>query len=308
MKNRDLNDLIEAYLDGRLSANEAAKLSRLIEGSADARARYWEAATIHGLLEQALQQVSLKAAMGQTGSASAGFSRPFQWPALTAAAAGLVFGMFGATMVWAYAVPSAKGLAREKVNLFSESFEEEGMPLSRRFPTRAGEWFGDMRSAPPELGIEPFRGDRMIELTPVSTRKFAYARRIIDLADQPPPEAGQTRHLEVVAAFAAADPAIPTQYQIRLAAFHQPPSDVRPIWNDEAALFDTVLQHTGRNVVTEPGEQGWKKIRVMLEVPPGTRSLVISLAAANADPSQPASEHYLDAVRAGLVLTRTLEG
>lgn len=307
MKNEDLDDLIDACLDGRLSEADAAKISELIENSADARARYWELASVHGLLEQALQQVSLQAAIGQPGPASAGFSRLFQWRALTAAAAGLVFGMFSASMVWAYAVPLVKGPAHETVDLFLESFEEEVVQPGRGFPTHSGEWSGDMTLAPRVPGVEPFEGDRMIKLTPVTTRKFAYARRIIDLGEQPAAVPGQTRQLEVVAAFAARDSTIPARYQIRLAAFSQSPSEVRPIWNDEAVLFDTVLQQTGRNVVTEPGELGWRKIRATLEVPPGARSLVISLAAAQADASQPAEEHYLDAVRARLILTRTVE-
>ncbi|MEZ5301438.1 MAG: hypothetical protein R3F11_12425 [Verrucomicrobiales bacterium] len=129
------------------------------------------------------------------------------------------------------------------------------------------------------IGIEPFDGGRVIELTPVATRKYAYARRIIDLADHPPAVPGQTRQLEVTAAFAARDLANSAQYQIRLKRLQPTPAEVRPIWNDESILFDTVLQHTGRNVAIEPGEQGWNEIRATLEVPPDTRSLVISLGA-----------------------------
>ncbi|MEZ5301437.1 MAG: hypothetical protein R3F11_12420 [Verrucomicrobiales bacterium] len=95
MRNGELDDLIDACLDGRLSEAEAAKLSELIEGSADARARYWEMASVHGLLEQALQQASLKAAIGQSSPAPAGFARFLQWRALPPAAAETAIGMLG---------------------------------------------------------------------------------------------------------------------------------------------------------------------------------------------------------------------
>ena len=91
-------------------------------------------------------------------------------------------------------------------------------------------------------------------------------------------------------------------FQIRLAAFSQVPHEVRPIWNDSEVLFDQVLQHVGRNHITKPGQDSeWHKLGASIEIPPGTRSVVISLGAGMVDSNADKSNHYLDDVRVSLV-------
>lgn len=110
--------------------------------------------------------------------------------------------------------------------------------------------------------------------------------------------------VEVEASFATSNPKESSAFQIRLGLFSQEPEAVRPIWNDHELLFDTVLGHVGRNYTTEPGEQtGWHKLRANIEVPPGTRSIVISLGAGDDEPSPTTSDHFVDAVRVRLVDT-----
>lgn len=65
MNAKELDDLIERCLEGQLSQAEAERLSALLVESHEARARYWETASVHGLLEQVLQQASLRAVSGQ---------------------------------------------------------------------------------------------------------------------------------------------------------------------------------------------------------------------------------------------------
>jgi len=89
-----------------------------------------------------------------------------------------------------------------------------------------------------------------------------------------------------------------------LGLFSQEPEAVRPIWNDHELLFDTVLGHVGRNYTTAPGDQtGWRTLRATIEVPPRTRSIVISLGAGNDKPGPTTSDHFVDAVRVRLVDT-----
>jgi hypothetical protein len=110
--------------------------------------------------------------------------------------------------------------------------------------------------------------------------------------------------VEVTAAFNTAGEARPLHYQIRLAAFSQEPGEVRRIWNHEPVLFDTVLQHVGRNVITGVDQRGWQTVQASMELPPGSRSVVISLAASAADDVQPPGSHYLDHVRVRFVLAQ----
>ena len=63
--NSELDALINACLDGRMSEAEADRLNQWIEESSEARHRYWELASVHGMIEQSMQSASLKAATGE---------------------------------------------------------------------------------------------------------------------------------------------------------------------------------------------------------------------------------------------------
>jgi hypothetical protein len=305
MKPHEVDQLIEDCLEGRLSEAEAARLSALLQESAEARARYWETALVHGLLENSLQQASLRVITGQVSPESARVVRWFQWRSLAAAAAGLMFGILAASMVWAYAMPSATRSIKQTVEIFSEGFENSQETPARGFPKRANVWSGDM--SPPsraEAGVEPVEGKGMMRLIPKPPRRLSYAWRIVDLADYPALAHAELRRLEVSASFNTPSPLRPSRYQVRLAALSQEPAAVRDIWNNEPVLFDTVLQHIGRNLLTEPDDPGWKTVQASLEIPPGTRSIVISLAAGESDPDYPPGNHYLDDVHARFVITQ----
>lgn len=306
MKPDDLDASIDACLEGRLSETEAERLGALLEESAGARARYWELASIHGLLEQSLQNASLNLVTGKAPAALPVRSGIFARKPIAAAAAGLVAGIFGATMVWAYTGSMSRSEIREEV-LF-ESFEGEAPEaLIARFPDRAGEWFGNVTTAqPPGEGRDAVRGDSVGRWTPVPTRRFAYAWHIIDLAEIPSLTEGDSRQLEVVASFASDRSSGPVHYQIRLAAFSEAPEKVRPLWNDEDRLYDTVLQHVGRNHKADLPSGDWKKLYARLDIPPGARSLVISLGVAGTNGALSGRDHFVDAVRARIISSREI--
>ena len=295
MKTEELDHLIHHCLEGCLSESEAARLSALLEQSAEARERYWATASVHGLLEDSLQQASLRVISGQETRAQNPVVRWFPWRPLTAAAAGIVFGILSASMVWAYAVPLAERLTHESFPALTDRLEEAARSPVRGFPRQANVWTG-------ELFASPDRGEGMIRLKPNAARRLGYVWRIIDLAEQDLPVSGKSCSLEVLASFAAPDLAPESRYQIRLAAFSEAPAEVRAIWNNEPLLFDSVLQHIGRNVHTAAGDTAWHEVRATLEIPPGTRSLVICLGAGHSDPARPTQGHYLDAVHARFVV------
>ncbi|MEN8715383.1 MAG: hypothetical protein ABF384_10790 [Verrucomicrobiales bacterium] len=298
----ELDRLIGACLEGQLTAAEAEKLNTLIEGSGEARRRYWELALVHGMLEQGLQAASVKAAAGEqpaVARARQGFI--LKWPSLTAAAAGVVLGVFSASLVWAYKDSPPGRVMREEI-LF-ESFEgDDARTLVPAFPDRAGEWFGDLTvGVLLKNGLEPERGESVARFIPVSTRKYSYAQYILDLEDLAPSQIEDFSQLEVKASFSSDQTSAPTRYQIRLAAFAQPPEEVRAIWIRESLLFDTVLQHTARNYLASPEREGWKKLASRIDPPSGTRSVVISLGVAEQGGAPPSGDHHLDAVRVRLI-------
>lgn len=304
---RELDALIDACLDGRLSEEEAERLSTLIEVSGEARDRYWELALVHGMLEQGLQRASIKAATGEVPAATKVTQGSFfRWPRLTAAAAGILIGIFSASVVRAYKEPLGKRSHREMTELLFESFEDPSVSYSARFPGRAGVWHGELSVIKAEEEIEAMRGNYVAKVSPVPDRKFSYARRIMDLSELPEAEEGKLREIEVQASFLGSNPDQPSQFQIRLGVFSEAPEDVRPIWNNEAVLFDRVLLHVGENHTTGPDEAGWHKMRTSVEIPPHARSLVVSLAVADAGENPARTDHYLDAIRFRLIESSVL--
>jgi hypothetical protein len=306
-KDPELDGLIDACLDGRLSEEEAEKLSTLIEVSGEARDRYWELALVHGMLEQGLQTASIKAATGEEPAVTKVTpGRFFPWPRLTAAAASILIGIFSASVVWAYKAPLGKRSLRETTEFHFESFEDPSVSYSARFPRDPGVWHGELSVIQAPEGIEAMRGSHVARVSPVSERKFSYARRIVDLSELPEAEEGKLREIEVQASFLGSNPDQPSQFQIRLGVFSEEPEAVRSIWNNEAVLFDRILLHVGENHTTGPDEAGWHKMRTAVEIPPHARSLVVSLAVADAGENPARTDHYLDAIRFRLIESSVL--
>jgi len=302
INNGELDALIDACLDGRLSDAEAERLSQWIEESSEARERYWELASVHGLIEQSVQAASVKAATGEEMAQPLQAEGPARRPRINAVAAGMVIGILSASLGWAYAIPLVNQTRRESTEIVFEDFEDPEMKLLGRFPTSANRWFGRILSVPGKDGITTVSGTRVGQFNTWPKTKLAYARYLIDLDEHPKPAEEHVRTVEVEASFFTSNPQEPSVFQIRLGAFSQEPEAVRPIWNDHETLFETVLQHVGRNYITEPGEQtGWHKLRAAIEIPTGTRSVVISLGAGNDEPGATTSEHFVDAVRVQLV-------
>lgn len=298
----ELDALIGDCLDGCLSEADASRLSQWIEESSEARQRYWELASVHGMIEQSMQSASLKAATGKEFVTPLKTDERFRWSRMSSTAAGILIGIFSASMVWAYAVPLGSQTQRESKEIVFESFEDPAMKLSGRFPAKTNQWFGGVLSVAGEGGMPAVAGTRVGQFKTSTKSKFTYARYLIDLDEHPKAGKDRVRSVEVEASFFTSNPQESSVFQIRLGAFSQEPGAIRPIWNDHDLLFDTVLQHVGQNYITVPGEQtGWHKLRATIEIPPGTRSVVVSLGAGNEEPAVATSDHFVDAVRVHLV-------
>jgi hypothetical protein len=301
-KQRELDDLLNKYLDGSLSEVDARALSTQIEESAEVRERYWELASIHGMVEQTMQTASLQAT---TGRESAEPERRPRVPGLSrikTGIAGLAIGVFSASVVWAFNLPQDKKSNQEVREIVTESFEDPDTEFKGRFPSEAGKWFGEISSISADEAILSASGVRVAQFIDNPKAKFTYARYLVDLDEYAKPGQNQSRSVRVEASFFASNRDESSVFQIRLAAFSQEPQEVRPIWNDQEVLFDQVLQHVGRNHITKPGQKpDWQRLEASIEIPPGTRSLVISLGAGMVDPNADKSNHYLDDIRVSLV-------
>jgi len=119
-----------------------------LEQSAEARApATGKAASIHGLLQSTpFQNESLRVVTGQALPTIPRSNRWIAWRPLTAAAAGVVFGMFCTSMVFGFVVQH--GVEKKTpLAVFAPGFEDAQMPLARDFPARFGALGGAMRGA-----------------------------------------------------------------------------------------------------------------------------------------------------------------
>ncbi len=298
----DLDDVLNKYLDGSLTEGEALALSNQIEESSEVRERYWELASIHGMVEQTMQSASLQATTGRESAEPERRPRVSGLSRIKTGIAGLAIGVFSVSVVWAFNLPQDKKSDQEVREIVSESFEDPGKEFKSRFPSEAGKWFGEISSISADEAISSASGVRVAQFIDNPKVKFSYARYLVDLDEYAKPGQNQSRSVRVEASFFASNPDESSVFQIRLAAFSQEPQEVRPIWNDQEVLFDQVLQHVGRNHITKPGQKpDWQRLEASIEIPPETRSLVISLGAGMVDPNADKSNHYLDDVRVSLV-------
>jgi hypothetical protein len=290
-------ELMRLYLEGVASLEETQELESLIVKDASVRQDFLR----YTHLDSALAGVRRSQPSVVVPRRSVWLS----WRPLTAAAAGIVFGMFCTSVVFAYAVPRIRMDRHRVVPLFNERFEDVKAVFGRGFPNDADGWSGDFDAVVSTDGaISPKEGQHMARLAPIAGRKFCAAERIVDLAKFPLTSSTESRMVEVTASFHGIDSEWPDRNQIRLAAFAEAPKDVKAIWNSDSRL-DQVLQHLGRTVTVKPGEHGWQTLKVSMEIPTGARSLVIHLGAGVADDAGPKTLHYIDDVRAQFVITET---
>ncbi len=301
-KERELDDLLNRYMDGNLSEVDARALSTQIEESAEVRERYWELASIHGMVEQTMQTASLQATTGRESAEQEKRPRASGLSRIKTGIAGLAIGVFSASVVWAFKLPQDNQPQPKIEEIVSESFENPEQNFKRRFPYEAGKWYGEISSISADQGISSVSGVRVAQFLDNPKAKFAYARYLIDLESYTEVCPTHTRSLRVDTSFFASNMDQSSVFQIRLAAFSQAPQDIGPIWNDREVLFDQVLQHVGRNHITKPGQDSqWHKLSASIDIPPGTRSVVISLGAGMVDSNADKSNHYLDDIRVSLV-------
>ena len=302
--NSELDALINACLDGRMSEAEAERLSLWLKESSEARQRYWELASVHGMIEQSMQSASLKAATGEEFVTPVRTEERFRWSRISSTAAGILIGIFSASMVWAYAVPLVNRANRESKEIVFESFEDPEMKPSGRFPTNANQWFGKMLSVPGEVVMPAVEGTRVGKFENVPKHRLTYARYVVDLDEHAEPSDKHTRSIEVSGSFFSPDLDPTSVFRIDVAAFGEAPEAVHPVWIDREHFDDVVLQQVGRNYSPELSDQPtWHEVKVTMEIPPETRSVVVSLGAGKRAPGGASSDRYLDAVRVNLVDT-----
>jgi hypothetical protein len=226
-----------------------------------------------------------------------------QWrPLATAAAAGLVLGLFCASVAWAMVVPR-KPAAPVVIPILTESFESPKTPFTVGFPSRTGVWGGDQAQV---AGSAPNRrlldGDFVLSLESSPDHNLGFLQQIIDVSSLPQAGEGEMRVVEVIASFHAGQPGERERYTLRIASFKEAPENIRSLWEGVTWRdMDRISLTFSKTGLTAPVDaEGWQTLSAIVEVPAGARSVVISLAAGRFERKAPKTPHYVDDVRAEL--------
>ena len=150
------DDLIQRLLEGNASPEDAAALSHLIETNGAVRTRYLDFAELHASL---MGDENLRSPEFVPFTSSTQTWNWFSWRPLTAAAAGIVFGMLCTSAVFAYVAPSLGKV----VTLLEEGFESGPAPEITGVPREIGRWSGDFTEIVGEQErVKPETGSKML--------------------------------------------------------------------------------------------------------------------------------------------------
>jgi hypothetical protein len=227
-------------------------------------------------------------------------ARWFAWRPLTAAAAGIVFGMLCTSVLFGYVAQRA--VQRIPIPVFDPGFE--GLkPLDKGLPHGPDEW--GARSAlivSAEKGVQPLAGKQMLRLQPALLGKldeklYAHAYQVIDLRSLPTEVTSAGRKVQVTASFCKATDGLNPRNCIRLFALNESPDSVTDNFWSKEENEDIVAM--AQRFETKAVKSGWHPVSVEMPLPPSAQSLII-IFSANC-PKQDAAASYLDDVQVSLL-------
>jgi len=291
MMNREIElESVRRYLDGTATREETDALEARILTDAAFRGEFLRYAHLDAALAGNRQSRVPFGTARKTG-------RWPQWRPLTAAAAGIVFGMLCTSVVFGYMVPQMT----KSVTLLREGFEDDGKPRAEGFPTSAEVWGGDAAvSVRSGDAVQAKEGERILRMEP--TRGDLSNRQHLIIA-LPPLREDEAPTVRVTASFHASDSEIRDRYLMRAATFSEAPGEIDPmwmhqLWGDES---NRALSAAAQARTFPPGAAEWQTMHLTIDVPPGSRVLVVSLWAATMDgrPERRAP-HYLDDIQVTL--------
>jgi hypothetical protein len=288
------NELIDALIEGDITEADFLRLEAELSVDPAARKAYFDRVALSQALVEEARAFPTKHATVVTPHRSVWL----QWRPLTAAAAGLVIGLFSASVVFGFVLQ--RGLEkRTPLALFEPSFEDAQMPLAKVFPGGPGQWCGDAAQiVAAENGVPPKEGKFMLRLEPLS-KGMPRIYQVLDLKSLPSGGDGESREIEISASFAAADVEASVRYVIRAFAVTEAAENLDGAWFDRR---DESIASAARGLDVLPGTKGWQTFSVRIQVPRAARSLVLFFGARTPDKSARTSPHYLDDVRV-LLLT-----
>ena len=293
--NPDSHDLIQRHMAGLLTDDEAAVLQTRLKADTDLRRLYLHYMNLDVALEaQAGSRdhvIDLLRAAPLTENKPAG--RWLSWRPLATAAAGMVIGLFSASLVFANFAARMPEVKRMPVPLANPGFESDLGDARGDAASQNGGWIGGIDGlAHGESEVEPVEGQSMLRVKPQGLKKNARIYQLIDLAEV---SREPIRELELSASFRSDTNAISHYYGVHLMAFDE--SVVVDHQLPLSELIEGSLAAANQNLKVKVGEEGWRKVTVRMEVPPSASRLIICLSARAIGKESPPANRYIDDVK-----------
>ena len=291
-------DLFERYLTDELSAQEKTALAQRLDSDPEFQA------TFVGYLEESQE---LRVMLSQSGAEeiidSPSFSmassprRRFQ-PVAAAAAVGLLLGGMMTSMVWAYAIPKVPVVSRIPVPLVDPGFEETATPVPAMAPRTLNQWVGDPSHvvSSGDSTVTPRQGRSMLRMEPVNDRRSSRIEQIVDVSHLVPDE-------DAVVEFSASffyDGVDSCPMWLLMQAFTM---DADEIIGTTGKLDDAASSSARRGVLLTEGMNHWKKRRLRMDLPAGTKTIVFSIVAGQLPETSAGAFRYIDGVEVRIVTT-----
>jgi hypothetical protein len=231
------------------------------------------------------------------------------WRPVTAAAAGLIFGMLCTSMVFGYIGTGP----RRTLPILDAGFEDMAAPQPLGVPRKFGQWSGDFAEiVGPQNGVTPHGGEKMWrflradnETTERSQRNYVgEAIYVIDLKPLRAAGAKSGTQIEISACFAQAQaaPSFRYHWNIKAAAFEGSVTEASTLWGNWNEASASLAK---REELAHPNGQ-WQRVSVTMQLPTNAAFLVFECAVVQQHPA--ISEgvatfpaHYLDDVRVRLL-------
>jgi hypothetical protein len=288
MKPSERNELIDALIEGDITEADFLRLEAEMSIDPVARKAYFDRVALTQALTEEAASASAMKAMPKMKLPPSWIS----WRPLTAAAAGLVIGLFSASLVFGFAGGFSEGMTRSDIAVVDADFERAEMKLEQGFPSGPQSWAADGAEVSSIKG-----GGKALRLLPRMEHPYSRAVQIVDVSQA---GAGRACSLELSARFMNSDLAHASRYKLRLIGFAETADALLPF---PLETSDEGLVSSSQVLDVPMGADGWHGVTTVMPLPPEVKTVVIWLGASTRPQPGPKVAHWVDDVRLQVLST-----
>ena len=306
--NTDWNELIHRYIAGQTTDEETRHLEASLKADDELADLYLRHIELEVSLEAQASsaQITRELLITPSEPVTRRSTSWYAWRPLTAAAAGIVFGMLCTSVVFGFVNQRAAVMRKTPLKLFDPGFEDTKQILEDGLTHRAGQWgMDEAKVVTAEGEVKPLGGEGMLRLDPMpqdeeKKNRPSRAYQLLDLRTLSVQQLSRDAEVEVSASFCAARNDLKSRYVMRVFALDEEPEQAtHNFWPKVEG--DGIPSETQRFDVA-PGDSGWHTFSLKLRLPPDTKTLMIVLGSAPPnDIDQPSSVHYVDELQVSLI-------